>query len=158
MTGGAYYVTAGTLPVWALVATIPYAILVTTVLIGKHIDKMPQDREKGIRTIPVLIGEKSARRLNQALFILFYPVVIALVLAGDLSVWLLAVALSVPMLIRTLKAYSQPKPDEPPEGHTVWPLWYVSLTFGFTRRAGATFILGLLLHLVFPLTVDLLLL
>jgi 1,4-dihydroxy-2-naphthoate octaprenyltransferase len=155
MTGGVYYVTAGTLPLWALVATIPYAILVTTVLIGKHIDKIPQDKPRDIHTLPVLIGEKSARRLNQALFILFYLVVIALVLAGDLSVWLLAVALSVPMLIETLKAYSQPKPDEPPEGHTVWPLWYVSLAFRFTRRAGATFVLGLLLHLIFPLTINL---
>ena len=40
MIGGTYYVTAGALPplgVW--LACIPYALVVTTVLIGKHIDK-----------------------------------------------------------------------------------------------------------------------
>lgn len=155
MTGGTYYAAAGELPAWALVATIPYAILVTTVLIGKHTDKIVQDRERGIHTLPVIIGEKAAKRLNQALFILFYPVVAVLVLAGNLSVWLLLVLLSVPMLIETLKAYSEPKPDEPPEGYTVWPLWFVSIAFRFTRLAGATFILGLLVHAIFPLTINL---
>lgn len=155
MIGGTYYVASGTLPGWALLATFPYALLVTTVLIGKHIDKIPQDSVKGIHTLPVILGEKAARRLNQALFILFYPIVLILVLAGDLSIWLLVAVLSIPMLVETLKLYSQPKPAEPPENYTVWPLWYVSIAFRFTRLAGGTFILGLLLHAIFPITIDL---
>ncbi len=155
MTGGTYYVAAGNLPFWALVATLPYALLVTTVLVGKHIDKIAQDKDNRIHTLPVIIGEKAALRLNQALFIIFYPVVIVLVLSGHLSVWLLAVVLSIPMLIDTLKRYSAPKPAEPPENYSVWPLWFVSIAFRFTRLAGGTFILGLLLHFFFPLTVKL---
>lgn len=155
MIGGTYYAAAGELPGWALLATVPYAILVTTVLIGKHTDKIQQDREKGIHTLPVILGEKTSRRLNQALFVLFYPVVIALVLAGDLSVWLLLVLLSVPMLLETLAAYSKPRPDEPPENYPVWPLWYVSIAFRYTRLAGGLFILGLIMHIIFPLTVNL---
>lgn len=155
MMGGTYYVTAGALPAWVLVATIPYALMVTTVLIGKHIDKIPQDTVHSIHTLPVLIGEKAAKRLNQALFVLFYPVVLALVLSGDLSVWLAVVLLSLPLLFDTLKRYSQPKPAEPPEGYTVWPLWYVSIAFKFTRQAGMLFILGLALHAIFPLTINL---
>jgi 1,4-dihydroxy-2-naphthoate octaprenyltransferase len=41
MIGGTYFVAAGTLPtadVW--LATVPYALAVTTVLMGKHIDKI----------------------------------------------------------------------------------------------------------------------
>jgi 1,4-dihydroxy-2-naphthoate octaprenyltransferase len=155
MTGGTYYVAAGSLPAWAVVATIPYALLVTTVLVGKHIDKIPQDQPKGIRTLPVIIGEKAALWLNKALFVVFYPLVIVLVLAGELSVWLLAVGLSIPMLIETLKLYSQPKPAEPPENYPVWPLWFVSIAFRFTRLAGGTFLLGLILHALFPITIDL---
>ena len=155
MIGGTYYVTSGNLPVWALVAALPYALLVTTVLIGKHIDKIPQDKAKGIHTLPAIVGERAALRLNQALFILFYPIVFALVLFGHLSVWLLVVVISIPMLIETLKLYSAPKPAEPPEGYTVWPLWFVSIAFRFTRLAGGTLILGLLLHLFFPLSVNL---
>ena len=49
MIGGTYYVTAGQLPpagVW--LACVPYALVVTTVLIGKHIDKLDVDKAKGI--------------------------------------------------------------------------------------------------------------
>jgi 1,4-dihydroxy-2-naphthoate octaprenyltransferase len=155
MAGGTYYAAVGSLPVWVLVATIPYAVLVMTVLVGKHIDKIPQDRPKGIHTLPVIIGEKAALRLNQALFILFYPFVIALVITGHLSVWLLVVVFSIPMLIETLKAYSQPRPSEPPEGYTVWPLWFVSIAFRFTRFAGGLFILGLIAHIFVPVTFNL---
>jgi len=154
MIGGTYFVATGTLPAGILLATVPYALLVTSVLIGKHIDKIPMDRPRGIHTLPAIIGEKAALRLNQAIFILFYVIVLALVLTSTLSVWLLLVVLSVPMLLETLKAYSQPKPSEPPEGYTVWPLWFVSIAFRFTRLAGGTFMLGLLLHLLFPVDVG----
>lgn len=155
MTAGTYFVAAGSLPAWVLVASIPYALMVMTVLVGKHIDKIPQDREKGIRTLPVILGEKASKRLNQVLFVAFYPIVFLLILSGDLSVWLLLVLLSVPMLIETLAIFNRPKPDEPPEGYTVWPLWFVSIAFRFTRLAGGTFLLGLILHIFFPVTINL---
>lgn len=154
MSGGTYYAATGNLPFWAAVATLPYALLVTTVLMGKHIDKIKQDSAKGIRTLPVVLGERTALNVTKVLFVLFYPVVIALVLSGHLSVWLLVVLLSIPMLLETLGAYSQPKPAEPPENYPVWPLWFVSIAFRFTRLAGGLFILGLILHLIFPLTID----
>jgi len=43
MTGGTYFVTAGSIPGWLWLASLPYALSVTTVLIGKHIDKYEQD-------------------------------------------------------------------------------------------------------------------
>ena len=69
MIGGTYYVTAGTLPSWMWLASIPYAIVVTTVLIGKHVDKYEQDRARGIHTLPVLLGRAASLRLNQALMV-----------------------------------------------------------------------------------------
>ncbi len=154
MTGGTYFAATGSLPGWAILATLPYALVVTTVLIGKHIDKISMDKPRRIRTLPVILGEKTALRLNQILFVAFYPVVIILVLTGDLSVWLLLTLLSVPMLIDTLKRYSEPKPTERPENYPVWPLWFVSIAFRFTRLAGGTFLLGLILHLIFPVTIK----
>jgi 1,4-dihydroxy-2-naphthoate octaprenyltransferase len=56
MIGGTFYATTGTLPGWVWLASIPYALLVSTVLIGKHIDKLKQDRARGIYTLPVLLG------------------------------------------------------------------------------------------------------
>ena len=37
MIGGTYYVTTGTLEPWVIVASLPYALLVSCVLLGKHI-------------------------------------------------------------------------------------------------------------------------
>ena len=153
MIGGTYFVTAGTMPtagVW--LATIPYGIAVATVLIGKHIDKIEADREKGIRTLPVILGEVTSLRLNMALMVGFYFVVLALVLTGTLGIWLLLVALALPRLRTVLQLYREPKPDKPPEGYTVWPLWYVSWAFYHNKRAGLLFVAGLFLNLLIPLS------
>ncbi len=152
MIGGTYFVTAGALPtpgVW--LATVPYGLIVATVLIGKHIDKLHADKEKGIRTLPVILGEQTSLRLNMALMASFYLVVLALVLTGSLSVWVLLVVLALPRLRAVLKLYREPRPAEPPEGYTVWPLWYVSWAFYHNKRAGLLFVGGLVLNLLIPL-------
>lgn len=153
MIGGTYFVTAGSLPtlgVW--LATIPYGIAVITVLMGKHIDKVEADTAKRIRTLPVVLGKKTSLRLNVALMVGFYGVVLALVLTGTLGIWLLLVVLALPRLRAVLKLYREPKPSEPPEGYTVWPLWYVSGAFYHNKRAGLLFVAGLLLNLLVPLS------
>src|SRR5215468_10776301 len=85
MIGGTYFVSTGAMPAWVWVASIPYALVVTTVLIGKHVDKFEQDRARGIHTLPVLLGRERSLRLNQALMIGFYPVVLALVMSGHVG-------------------------------------------------------------------------
>jgi 1,4-dihydroxy-2-naphthoate octaprenyltransferase len=151
MIGGTYYVTAGELPqlgVW--LASIPYALIVTTVLIGKHIDKIEADAAKGIRTLPVILGEQASLWLNMALMVVYYLVVLALALTGTIGVWVLLIVLALPRLIRVLGIYRQPRPTEPPPDYPVWPLWYVSAAFFHNKLAGGLFVLGLILNLVFP--------
>jgi 1,4-dihydroxy-2-naphthoate octaprenyltransferase len=154
MIGGTYYVTASEIPLWVLIASLPYALLVSTVLMGKHIDKIGMDKPHGIYTLPVILGEKLSLRLNQVLFVAFYLITLGLVVARELSVWVLVVALGIPLLLETLRMYSEPKPAEPPENYPVWPLWFVSIAFRHTRRAGFLLIAGLLLHAIFPLMVP----
>lgn len=151
MIGGTYFVTAGEMPppgVW--LACIPYALVVTTVLIGKHIDKREVDQVKGIRTLPVIFGDRASKILNVSLMISYYVLVAALVLTGTLGVWTLLVFLALPRLVRALKIYRQPKPASPPENYPVWPLWYVSAAFYHNKLAGGMFVLGLILDLIFP--------
>ncbi len=150
MIGGTYFVTTGTLPPWVLVASLPYAILVGAVLVGKHVDKLEADAAKGIHTLPVLLGRERSLFLNQELMVLFFVSVLCLVLVGTLGVWTLLVFAALPQLWQTLKVYSQPKPDTPPPGYPIWPLWYVAWAFRLTRRAGALFVLGLLLDAIYP--------
>ncbi len=158
MTGGTYLVTTGELPWWVWPATLPFALIVTTVLMGKHIDKLQMDAERGIRTVPVLLGERGARRFTQLLLLLFYPLVIAMVLIPAptpwgriLPLWTLLILLSIPRLVRVFKAYNRPKPGAPPEGYPIWPLWFVAWAFLLTRITGLTFLLGLILGWVWPL-------
>src|SRR5919106_2411342 len=60
MVVGTFFVATGQVPGWVWIASLPYAILVTTVLFGKHIDKIEADRKKGVRTMPVILGERRA--------------------------------------------------------------------------------------------------
>ena len=146
MIAGTYYVTAGTLPSWVWLATVPYALSVMTVLIGKHVDKYEQDSAKGIHTLPVLLGKQTSLRLNQLLMIAFYPIVALLVLRGDLGWGVLLVAFAIPRLLKVLKVYNQPKPERAPEGFLIWPLWYVAIAFYHNRLAGGLFVLGLMVN------------
>jgi 1,4-dihydroxy-2-naphthoate octaprenyltransferase len=150
MTGGTYYVTTGSLPPWVLVASVPYAILVTTVLIGKHVDKFEADSERNIHTLPVRLGKERALFLNQELMVAFFALVLCLVLVGTLGIWTLLVFAALPRLWQVLKVYNQPKPASAPPDYPIWPLWYVAWAFTLTRRAGLLLVLGLVLSAIFP--------
>jgi 1,4-dihydroxy-2-naphthoate polyprenyltransferase len=156
MIGGTYLVATGEVPPWVLVFSVPYALLVTSVLFGKHIDKIVPDSAMGIRTLPVILGEQRARRTNQVLMIAFYPLVALAVLAGWVGPWVLLVALAVPRLISVLRIYEAPKPDEPPSWYPRrgWPLWFVAFAFLHTRRAGGLLTVGLLLNVLVPVTLP----
>jgi 1,4-dihydroxy-2-naphthoate octaprenyltransferase len=154
MIGGTYFVTAGELPVSGIwLAAIPYALVVMTVLIGKHIDKLDIDKSKGINTLPVLLGERASLWLNMVLMIGYYVIVGVLVLTQTLGLWVLLVLLAIPRLVRVLKIYLAPKPSEPPDDYPVWPLWYVSASFFHNKLAGGLFLLGLILNWLVPLSI-----
>jgi len=150
MIAGSYFVTTGENPLWVWNASLPYGLLVMTVLFGKHIDKCDADAARGVHTLPVLLGATRARRVAQALMLGFYAIVVLHVLTGVLGVWTLAVLASLPRAVRVLGLFGKPRPEQPPENYPVWPLWYVSLAFLLTRQAGALFVLGLVANAVWP--------
>lgn len=150
MIGGTYFVATGTIPGWVWVASLPYAILVTSVLMGKHIDKVVPDGQMGIRTVPVILGERTARLFNAALMIAFYPIVLGAAALGWIGPWVVLVVLGLPRLVTVLRVYAKPKPESPPGSYVGWPLWFVGAAFVHTRRAGALLVLGLFLNIVFP--------
>jgi len=150
MIGGTFFVATGTLPGWVWIASLPYAILVTTVLFGKHIDKISPDTAKGIHTLPVMLGEARARRVAQVLMIAFYPIVIGSALVGWIGPFVMLVVLGIPLLVTVLSQFSSPRPETPPHGYVGWPLWFVAGAFGHTRRAGGLLIVGLFLNAILP--------
>ena len=151
MVGGTYYVLAGNLRPEVGWAAVAYGLLVTTVLMGKHLDKYEEDRPRGIRTLPVLLGRPRALRLQLGLFALYFAVMAAMLFTRAL-VWPAVLSLlALPRLRTVVKVHREPRPQEPPKDWPVWPLWYVGWAFWFTRRAGALLLLGLLLEWAWPL-------
>ena len=146
MIGGTYYVLAEELPTWVLLASVPYGLGVTTVLFGKHLDKLDFDRSKGIRTMPIVLGERNARYVTIVLAVLMY--VTTVVLAAVEGMWLLLHAMAgLPLLWLMIKFYRKPKPAERPKGYRGWPLWFVGMAFIHNRRFGMLFLAGLAIQL-----------
>lgn len=143
MVGGTYYAATGSIPAEIIAASIPFSLLSTTVLMGKHIDKIPWDGPKHVGTLPVLLGEGKARTITLAMMVGFYVTVPVLVVFGALPALSLVAFVALPRFVKVWSAYRRPRPPEPPKGYPVWPLWYAPVAFVHARRAGALFLLGL---------------
>ena len=114
MIGGTYYVMAEELPGWVLLASVPYALGVTTVLFGKHLDKLDFDKSKGIRTMPIVLGESLARRVTIALSVLMYVSTAALAIWQGMWALVLVVG-AVPLLLLVFRFYRNAEAGAPAE-------------------------------------------
>ncbi len=150
MVGGTYYVISGhwSWPVAWL--SLLFACGPTSVLFGKHIDKLDMDQEKGVGTLPVLLGEERARYWVSAMLFAQYFGSVVLVLLGQFHWALLLVLLNLPTLRRLLAVYREPKPVRAPPSLPagIWPLWFSAFSFDHTRRFTGLFLLGLLIEIV----------
>jgi 1,4-dihydroxy-2-naphthoate octaprenyltransferase len=146
-----YYSAVGSIPWEIIAASIPYGLLCTAVLMGKHIDKIPWDKPAGTHTLPVLVGEATSRRVTQGLMAGFYVAIVGLVIQGALP-WPSLVAFgALPALRGVWKAFNESRPAEPPANWPIWPLWYAAYAFVHTRRAGLLFVVGLAIAAIFKI-------
>jgi 1,4-dihydroxy-2-naphthoate octaprenyltransferase len=149
MIGGGYYVITGTWDWNVIIGSMPYALGVTGVIFGKHIDKYDVDKEVGIHTLPVVLGERNSRITVVGMFVMQYITVLYLVLTGFFTPVPLVVLLAIPMLLQLLPMFRAPKPDEKPADYPdVWPNYFVAAAFQHNRRFGSMFLLGLILDVV----------
>ena len=143
MVGGTYYAAVGSITWQVLLASLPYALLCTSVLMGKHTDKIPYDEPLGIRTLPVMLGERRARAATLGLMVSFYLLIVICVLVGALP-WPALLALGgVYRLVTVWSWFRQPRPEQPPRPVPVWPLWFAALAFVHLRVAGPLLVVGL---------------
>ncbi len=149
MIGGGYYVIAGQWDWNVVIASLPYALGVTGVIFGKHIDKLELDKERRIHTLPVLLGEKPARIVMVSMLVIQYLAVIYLVITGFFTPVLLAVLLSLGVFRSLWPIFSKAKPAEKPADFPdVWPNYFVAAAFVHNRRFGLLYLLGLLVDAV----------
>ena len=152
MIGGGYYVITGIWDWQVVLAGIPYALGVTSVIFGKHIDKYAIDKAKGIHTLPVLLGEKISRKIALGMMVLQYLTVGYLIFTGFFSPILLIVLLALTTFFRILPFFNAPKPEEKPADYPdVWPNYFVAAAFVHNRTFGMYFLGGLILDLLLKL-------
>jgi 1,4-dihydroxy-2-naphthoate octaprenyltransferase len=147
MVGGSYYVLAGSWSWPVAWLSLVFALGPTTVLFGKHTDKLDDDARKGINTLPVIIGERAARYAVIAMIAAQYLMCIGLVLMGSFGWVLLLVLLNVPALPRLLGVFARPKPEVAPLHYPseVWPLWFSAHAFSHTRKFTSLFLVGVVI-------------
>lgn len=147
MIGGGYYVITGAWDWNVVIGSLPYALGVTGVIFGKHIDKHDMDKERRIFTLPVVIGEKTARYALVGILILQYLIVIYLVIIGFFTPIMLIVVFALRTFIRILPMFKAPRPEvKPPDYPDVWPNYFVAGAFVHNREFGWLFLVGLVLN------------
>jgi 1,4-dihydroxy-2-naphthoate octaprenyltransferase len=143
MIGGGYAMITGEVAASAMYASLPYGLGVMTILVGKHIDQMDFDSRRNIQTLPVLIGESSARYLNIAAICASYAIVVILIGLEWLTPFAAAVFIAAPRAALAVKRMSRPRPQIAPNGYVGWPLWYHRVCLEHNRLFGWAYIGGL---------------
>jgi 1,4-dihydroxy-2-naphthoate octaprenyltransferase len=103
MVMGAYFVQRQTFNTDVLWISLPFGVLVALVLLANNIRDVTHDRDKGIQTLPIVIGQRNGLRLYIALMVLAYLGIIGMSLFGPLHLWSLIVLLSLPLAARLLR-------------------------------------------------------
>lgn len=143
MVAGGYYAITGQASNAALLASVPYGLGVMSILVGKHIDQRQFDAGQHQNTLPVVLGERRARRLNQASVIAMYVVIAIGVAVGALTPFALLVLFAAPRALRAVRVMDAPAPSTPPAGYVGWPLWYHRVCLVHNRMFGWLYVAGL---------------
>ena len=150
MIGGGYYVITGHWSGAAFAASVPPGLGVMSILVGKHIDQRGFDSDHHQRTLPVLLGERTARAMNEAAVAGMYVATAVAIAVGALTPFTAVILVAAPRALRALKVMARPAPDAPPAGYVGWPLWYHRVCLVHNRAFGWLFILGLALGAIWP--------
>ena len=155
MIGGGAFVLTQRWDWNVVLASLPYVLGVTTVIFGKHIDKLDMDRIKGIHTLPVVIVEKASRFAVLAMMVLQYLLTAYLILIKFFTPIMAIIVFAIPTFLKYYPVFLKPKPATRPEGQPGWPLYFVGYAFYNNRKFGSLFMLGLLVDVllrVLPVT------
>jgi 1,4-dihydroxy-2-naphthoate octaprenyltransferase len=146
LIGGVYYVLTGQWNWLVVLAGVPFGLTVASINLGKHIDKLNDDKKKGVTTLPVAIGEKAARILNIMVVILAYAVVLYLIFwPRFFTPIMLLIFFAIKRAILVVTVLTKPRPVEPPKEWTFWPTWFSGFAFYHNRMYGGLLILGITL-------------
>jgi 1,4-dihydroxy-2-naphthoate octaprenyltransferase len=102
MVLGAYFVQAHHFSWKPVLYSIPIALLVDAILHSNNLRDIVNDGVAEIKTIPILIGEKWAKIMYQALVFGAYLLTLLLVVASGLTAFALLVFVSLPLAVKVV--------------------------------------------------------
>jgi 1,4-dihydroxy-2-naphthoate octaprenyltransferase len=146
MIGGVYFVLTGQWSWAVILASIPIGATVVTINLGKHTDKLREDKAKGVYTLPVLVGETAARYITLLAIAAAYLITLYLVFVTHFfTPVMLLVLLAYKPAVAAFQRLSKPRPTEPPPGYPIWPRWFSTVCFVHNIAFSNYFVLGLIL-------------
>ena len=146
MIGGVFFVLTGVWNWTVILASIPIGLNVVTINLGKHTDKLKEDKGKKVLTLPVLVGEPAARFITISAIVLSYVITLYLIFVTHFftPVMLLVFVAYKPAMVAIQRMF-KPRPDGPPEGYPIWPRWFSTVCFVHNRVFSNYFVLALII-------------
>ena len=146
MIGGVYFVLTGIWDWTVILASIPIGLNVVTINLGKHTDKLKEDKVKKVRTLPVLVGEPAARFITISAIVLSYIIILYLIFVTHFfTPMMLLVFVAYKPAVVAIQRMSKPRPSEPPAGYPIWPRWFSTVCFVHNRVFSNYFVLALII-------------
>jgi 1,4-dihydroxy-2-naphthoate octaprenyltransferase len=146
MIGGVFFVLTGIWSWTVILASIPIGLNVVTINLGKHTDKLKEDKVKGVRTLPVLVGEPAARNITIGAIVGSYIITLYLIfVAHFFTPVMLLVFVAYKPAVAAIQRLSKPRPSEPPAGYPIWPRWFSTVCFVHNRVFSNYFVLALII-------------
>jgi 1,4-dihydroxy-2-naphthoate octaprenyltransferase len=101
-----FYIQTGTITLESILLCVPIFILVGGILMANNIRDFDGDKEKGRRTLAILLGRERAVQFLSGMFIVSYLWIVGMIVFGFASIWLVLVLISVPKAIKAKRLFT----------------------------------------------------
>lgn len=100
-----FYIQVREITADSVLISIPIMILIGAIMLSNNIRDLDGDKESGRKTVAILIGRKKAINLLAAMFTVSYVWIIAFIIFGGATPWLLLILISIPKPITAVRGF-----------------------------------------------------
>jgi len=133
-----FYIHTGYITIQSFLVSVPIAILIGAILMANNIRDLDQDKEKGRKTLAILVGKEMAIKVLAGMFIFSYLWIIFLVIVDYLPLLSLLAFISIPKAYQAVINFKGKK-------HPIEMMPAMKLTADTNTHFGLFFGLGILL-------------
>jgi 1,4-dihydroxy-2-naphthoate polyprenyltransferase len=101
----AFYIQTGTVTTEAVLLSIPSMLLVAGIMLANNIRDLEGDKEGGRKTLAILVGRSNAITILMLFFIISYGWIIAMILFGHLTPWVLIIFISIKKPVTAISVF-----------------------------------------------------